>query len=121
MRLKIEPRLEIPRWLPVVSIILALILALIIGAIPLAYGGLDPFEAYYQMFRTGFFEPYSFSDTLVKATPLILAGLGVTIAFRMRLWNIGAEGQLSWEPGRLQGLRFSGCRRPRRKWSCWPR
>ncbi|MCB0164174.1 MAG: ABC transporter permease, partial [Anaerolineae bacterium] len=94
MRLKIEPRLETPRWLPFVSIILALILALLIGAIPLAYGGLDPFVAYTQMFRTGFFESYSFSDTIVKATPLILAGLGVTIAFRMRLWNIGAEGQL---------------------------
>jgi simple sugar transport system permease protein len=46
------------------------------------------------MFRAGFFETYSFSDILVKATPLILAGLGVAIAFRMRLWNIGAEGQL---------------------------
>src|SRR5262245_51634246 len=46
------------------------------------------------MFKAGFFESYSFSDTLVKATPLALAGLGVAIAFRMRLWNIGAEGQL---------------------------
>ena len=33
------------------------------------------------------------SDTLVKATPLILTGLACSIAFRMRLWNIGAEGQ----------------------------
>ena len=34
-----------------------------------------------------------FSDTLVKATPLILTGLACTLAFRMKLWNIGAEGQ----------------------------
>ena len=33
------------------------------------------------------------SDTLVKATPLILTGLACSLAFRMRLWNIGAEGQ----------------------------
>ena len=33
------------------------------------------------------------SDTLVKATPLILTGLACALAFRMRLWNIGAEGQ----------------------------
>jgi simple sugar transport system permease protein len=46
------------------------------------------------MLEIGFLDTYSFSDTLVKATPLILAGLGVTVAFRMRLWNIGAEGQL---------------------------
>ena len=34
-----------------------------------------------------------FNDTLVKATPLILVGLACALAFRMRLWNIGAEGQ----------------------------
>ena len=34
-----------------------------------------------------------FSDTLVKATPLILVGLACAIAFKMKLWNIGAEGQ----------------------------
>ncbi len=34
-----------------------------------------------------------FSDTIVKATPLILVGLACSVAFRMKLWNIGAEGQ----------------------------
>jgi simple sugar transport system permease protein len=94
MQIKIEPRLEIPRWLSPVSIVIAILVALVIGAIPLAWGGLNPVSAYYQMFKAGFFESYSLSDTLVKSTPLILAGLGVAIAFRMRLWNIGAEGQL---------------------------
>mgnify|MGYP002062580820 CR=1 FL=1 len=37
---------------------------------------------------------YSLSDTAVKATPLLLCGLGCAVAFRMRLWNVGAEGQL---------------------------
>src|SRR5262249_3190437 len=75
-------------------IIVALIVALLLGAILLAYGGLDPIRAYREMFRAGFFESYSFSDITVKATPLILAGLGVAVSFRMRLWNIWAEGQL---------------------------
>ncbi len=39
------------------------------------------------------------SDTLVKATPLIFTGLACALAFRMRLWNIGAEGQLLWARG----------------------
>jgi len=94
MRVKIEPRLDIPRWMPFVSVLIALVIALLIGAIPLAYGGLNPIVAYWQMVKAGFLQSYSFSDTLVKATPLILAGLGVAVAFRMRLWNIGAEGQL---------------------------
>ena len=36
------------------------------------------------------------AETLVKTTPLLLAGLGVAVAFRMQLWNIGAEGQIYW-------------------------
>jgi simple sugar transport system permease protein len=94
MRVKIEPRLDVPRWTPYVGIIVAIIVALLLGAILLAYGGLNPATAYWQMFKAGFLQPYSLSDTLVKATPLILAGLGVAVAFRMRMWNIGAEGQL---------------------------
>ena len=95
MQLRIEPRLDIPRWLPYLSLLIALGVALILGAILLASGGLNPLVAYRQMFKAGF-SPTTFviSDTLVKATPLILAGLGVAVAFRMRLWNIGAEGQL---------------------------
>ncbi len=38
--------------------------------------------------------PYNLSETLVQATPLILAGLGIALSFTARLWNIGAEGQL---------------------------
>ena len=84
MRIKIEPRLDAPRWMPLVSVIIALVVALLLGAIPLAYGGLDPTVAYWQMLKAGFLESYSFSDTLVKATPLILAGLGVASVSYLR-------------------------------------
>jgi simple sugar transport system permease protein len=72
----------------------AILVALALGGLLLSYGGLNPLVAYRRMLDIGFLDTYSFSDTLVKATPLILAGLGVAVAFRMRLWNIGAEGQL---------------------------
>ncbi|HEY6041272.1 MAG TPA: ABC transporter permease, partial [Anaerolineae bacterium] len=45
------------------------------------------------IFNAAFGNPGVLSDTLVKASPLILTGLACLIAFRMRLWNIGAEGQ----------------------------
>ncbi|MFZ0544491.1 MAG: ABC transporter permease [Candidatus Promineifilaceae bacterium] len=93
-RLKIEPRLEVPTWMHLISTLIAILVALAIGGLLLAYGGLNPLVAYRQMLKIGFLDSYSISDTLVKATPLILAGLGVSVAFRMRLWNIGAEGQL---------------------------
>ncbi len=94
MRIKFEPRLEVKPWMSLLSVILAILVALFLGGLLLAYGGLNPIFAYSQMFKVAYLEPYSMSDTLVKATPLLLAGLGVTVAFRMKLWNIGAEGQL---------------------------
>jgi len=93
-RIKIEPRLQVPAWMHLIGTLAAILVALALGGLLLSYGGLNPLVAYRRMLDIGFLDTYSFSDTLVKATPLILAGLGVAVAFRMRLWNIGAEGQL---------------------------
>ena len=93
LKLSIEPREQIPRWLPAAISFGALVLALIIGAVILALAGGNPLAAYAQIARSSFGGIDVFSDTLVKATPLILVGLACTLAFRMRLWNIGAEGQ----------------------------
>jgi simple sugar transport system permease protein len=68
--------------------------ALLVGAVLLSWTGANPWLLYRRMAATAFGSAYGWSDTTVKATPLILAGLGVSIAFRIRLWNIGAEGQL---------------------------
>ena len=93
LRLSIEPREQIPPWLPAATSFGAVVVALIIGAIILALAGGNPLAAYAQIARSSFGGIAVFSDTLVKATPLILVGLACTVAFRMRLWNIGAEGQ----------------------------
>jgi simple sugar transport system permease protein len=55
--------------------------------------GGNPLRSYLHIARASFGSLGVFSDTIVKATPLILVGLACTVAFRMRLWNIGAEGQ----------------------------
>ena len=83
-----------PRWLPLTVSIGAILVALILGGIVLAIVGGNPFRAYAHIARASFGSVGVFSDTLVKATPLILTGLACTVAFRMKLWNIGAEGQL---------------------------
>jgi ABC-type uncharacterized transport system permease subunit len=95
LRVTIEPRIEeAPRWLgPLVSLG-AIVVALILGGVVLALVGGNPFRAYAHIARASFGDVGVFSDTLVKATPLILTGLACTVAFRMKLWNIGAEGQL---------------------------
>jgi ABC-type uncharacterized transport system permease subunit len=93
-RFHFERRLEQPRWLTLLSPLLLMLFALLIGALLLALTGADPWNVYQRMATTAFGSAYGWSDTTIKATPLILAGLGVAFAFRMRLWNIGAEGQL---------------------------
>jgi len=94
-RIQMEARLEeVPRWLPPLISLGAIVAALILGGVVLAAVGGDPFATYAHIARASFGSLGVFSDTLVKATPLILVGLACTLAFRMRLWNIGAEGQL---------------------------
>lgn len=92
--IRLEKRLsEPPRWYPFVVSLGAILTALIIGGVIIAYAGGDPFRTYAHIGRASFGSLGVFSDTLVKAAPLILIGLACSIAFRMRLWNIGAEGQ----------------------------
>jgi len=91
--LRIEPRMSVPRWLSPVATILALVVALVISGGVIAFVGGDPIRSYAHIVGAAFGSVGVISDTLVKATPLILTGLACALAFRMRLWNIGAEGQ----------------------------
>ena len=75
---------------PVASIFTALLFA---GLLLLA-AGVNPLAAYREILVEAAGSVYGLSETLVKATPLIISGLGVSLAFRMQIWNIGAEGQI---------------------------
>jgi len=93
-KLKIEPRLNNPSgWFSSMLSFLAVVLALLVGAGIIAAAGGQPWRAYAHIAQSSFGSVGVFSDTMVKAIPLMLTGLACTIAFRMRLWNIGAEGQ----------------------------
>jgi general nucleoside transport system permease protein len=93
-RIKIEPRLdEPPAWYPVAVSAGAILVALILGGILIALAGGNPIASYVHIARASFGDIGVLSDTIVKATPIILTALACSIAFRMKLWNIGAEGQ----------------------------
>lgn len=68
--------------------------ALALGGVVLALIGHDPLGAYAAIWRGSFGSIDAVGETLVKATPLILIGLGVVLAFRTGVFNIGAQGQL---------------------------
>lgn len=94
LEVTLEERTEPSPWGRWIRPIAATGVALLLGAVLIASSGLDPLEAYGHILRAAFGSAWGWSDTLVKATPIMLCGLGVAVAFRMRLWNIGAEGQL---------------------------
>src|SRR4051812_11308070 len=94
MQLRLERRLNQPRWLTIVVPIGSLVAAFVIAGLVLLMTGHNPLKTYRQLFRAAFTEPGSLTQTLITTTPLIFTGLAAAAAFRMRLFNIGAEGQL---------------------------
>ena len=92
--IRIEPRTGQSRSLSLGIPVLSALIALAFAAIPLMLAGANPLVAYGEMFRGVFGSVFAFSEMLTRATPLIFTGLAAALAFRARLWNIGAEGQL---------------------------
>jgi simple sugar transport system permease protein len=78
----------------VTSSVVAVFAAFVVGALLIAALGADPFEAYTALLDGAIGNRNSVAETLTRATPLALAGVGTCIAFRAGAFNIGAEGQL---------------------------
>jgi general nucleoside transport system permease protein len=74
--------------------IMAVVAALLIGAVILLRLGADPIEGFSAMFSGAFGSTDALIETALKATPLLLVGVGITIAFRANVINIGGEGQM---------------------------
>lgn len=74
--------------------ILALLIALAVTAVIIVLSGKSPAVAFESMFKGAFGTVNSIAETCIKAVPLLLAGLGLTICYRTGLTSIGAEGQI---------------------------
>ena len=93
-KITVEQRLnDPPGWFSAVIAIGAVILALLIGALVIAVSGGDPLNAFNHIVKSSFGSVGDLSDTLQKSIPLMIVGLACAVAFRMKVWNIGAEGQ----------------------------
>jgi general nucleoside transport system permease protein len=91
---RLEPRAHVPPALSLAAPLAAIALALVVSALPLAWAGAPVLAAYARLAQGAVGSTFALTETLARATPLILTGLAVAVAFRARLWNIGAEGQL---------------------------
>jgi len=78
--------------LPIISIFISMLL----GAIILLACNVNPIMTYYYLVRGALGNKINLLNTIGKAIPLLLCGIGVGVAFRLKFWNIGAEGQYVW-------------------------
>lgn len=92
--LRLVPRIEASPWLVATVPIAAALAALLLAAVPLALAGAPVIESYRVMFEGALGSRFALTEVVARATPLILTGLAVAVAFRAKLYNIGAEGQL---------------------------
>lgn len=90
--------------------VIAAIMALVISGIVMLAVGVNPIYAYWHLFFGAFGNINNIADTLVKTTPILIAGIGLSISFRSNLTSIGAEGQMIIGGifGTVIGLQLSG-------------
>ncbi|UFJ39495.1 ABC transporter permease [Brevibacillus humidisoli] len=74
--------------------LLAVCVGLLAGALAIWVVGASVIETYAELWKGAFGSFYFFTNTLTRATPIILIGLGVALAFRAGFFNLGAEGQM---------------------------
>lgn len=74
--------------------LIAILGALLTSGIFILILGFNPIDVYVSMLDGSFGSAYRFKEAIIKAIPLVVTSLGISIAFRMKFWNIGAEGQI---------------------------
>jgi general nucleoside transport system permease protein len=93
---RLETRGGVSRAWSLLSPLVAIILTLISGVVIFSAMGKDPGLALYTYFVQPLTTVFGITELLVKATPLVLIGIGLSIGFRANVWNIGAEGQFTF-------------------------
>ena len=93
MQFRLEKRQEPSQLMVYATPVAAVLLTMIVGAIIFSLIGYDGIGAVREIFLTPLTNSYKWQDLGVKAAPLIIIGVGLSIAYRANVWNIGAEGQ----------------------------
>src|SRR3974390_1069446 len=93
MRLILEPRAERSAAIAIASPLIAIALTLITMAALFAIIGKNPFLALWVYFIDPLTDSYSLQEIAVKATPLVMIAVGLSLCYLANVWNIGAEGQ----------------------------
>jgi simple sugar transport system permease protein len=91
---RLEQRADVTTRSRILTLLASLLAALVLCGLLFLAVGVNPAAAFQSLLQGAFGTWRATTETLIKATPLIFTGLATAIAFRARLWNIGAEGQV---------------------------
>jgi general nucleoside transport system permease protein len=94
MPLRLEPRPQPSAAMVYLSPLIAVALTGAIALVVFAAAGLDPLSALVTFVTAPIADFYGVGELFIKATPLVLMGVGLAVGFRAAVWNVGAEGQL---------------------------
>ena len=95
MRLKLEARAEPSRLMGWLAPLFAAALTIVVGFVMFSALGRNPLQAFYTFFVHPIRDLNGVAELLLKASPLMLIGVGLACGYRANVWNIGAEGQLT--------------------------
>jgi ABC-type uncharacterized transport system permease subunit len=94
MRIVMSRRQDAGVWAQLASPLLAVVLTLVSGAVMFALLGVSPLTGLYTYFMSPLTDGWALQEVGVKATPLVLIAVGLSLCYLSNNWNIGAEGQL---------------------------
>ncbi|UWG95395.1 ABC transporter permease [Dehalobacter sp. DCM] len=92
--LRIVKRSDISSRKALVYRVFAVLLALVVSAGVILLLGHNPLKVYASMVTGSLGTAHRFEATIIKTIPLVITSLGIAVAFRMKFWNIGGEGQI---------------------------
>ena len=92
--MRFEPRERVSVLAAAAAPLAGVAVALLLCSVLILWTGESVLEAYWLLLKGAFGTKFAITETLSRATPLILTGLAAAVAFRAKFWNIGAEGQL---------------------------
>ena len=92
-RIRITKNQEPRGWSSWLVVAAAVALSLGLSGILLGIRGISPLTGLTVLFKGAYGSRFAIEDCLIKAIPIYLCSLGVAVAFRLQVWNIGAEGQ----------------------------
>lgn len=93
MQFRLEKRAEPSRFMRIATPVGAVLVTMIVGAVIFGLLGYDGIGAVREIFLAPLLNSYKWQDLAVKAAPLVIIAVGLAVAYRANVWNIGAEGQ----------------------------